>query len=34
MKKFSEILEAYLEERDRLNGDHYENRSYSERLQG
>jgi hypothetical protein len=34
MRKFTEVLEEYLDERDRQNGDYYDNRYIGSRLQG
>lgn len=34
MRKFSEVLEEYLEERDRQTSDYYGNRHIVSRLQG
>lgn len=33
-RKFSEVLEKYLEERDRQNSDYYDNRYLGDRLAG
>lgn len=33
-RKFSEVLEDYLEERDRQNGDYYDRRYFGERRHG
>jgi hypothetical protein len=33
-RKFSEVLEEYLKERDRQNGDYYDNRFTKDRVQG
>lgn len=34
MRKFTEVLEEYLEERERQNGDYYDNRYIGSKLQG
>lgn len=34
MKKFSEVLEEYLDERERQNGDYYDNRYLGDKLKG
>lgn len=34
MRKFTEVLEEYLEERERQNGDYYDNRFLGSRLEG
>lgn len=34
MRKFTEVLEEYLEERDNQNSDYYDNRFISSKLQG
>lgn len=34
MRKFTEVLEEYLEERDRQNGDYYTDRYFGDRTQG
>lgn len=34
MRKFSQVLEEYLEERDRQNSDYYDNRFIGAHLQG
>lgn len=33
-RKFTEVLEEYLDYRDRLNGDYYDNRYIGERMEG
>ena len=32
--KFSDVLDEYLDERDRQNGDYYDNRALSDRVNG
>lgn len=34
MRKFTEVLEEYLEERERQNGDYYHNRYIGSNLEG
>ena len=34
MRKFTEVLEEYLEERERQNGDYYDNRYLGSKLEG
>lgn len=34
MRKFSEVLEEYLQERDRQNSDYYDDRYLGARIQG
>jgi predicted CopG family antitoxin len=34
MRKFSEVLEEYLEERDRQNSDYYNNRFIGDKTEG
>jgi hypothetical protein len=34
MRKFTEVLELYLDERDRQNSNYYENRFIGSRMQG
>jgi hypothetical protein len=34
MRKFSEVLEDYLDERDKLNGDYYDNKFIGSRTDG
>lgn len=34
MRKFTDVLEEYLEERERQNGDYYDNRFLGSRLEG
>jgi predicted CopG family antitoxin len=34
MRKFSEVLEEYLEERERQNSDYYDNRYIGDRTEG
>lgn len=34
MRKFSEVLEEYLDERERQNGDYYDNRYIGSKLEG
>lgn len=33
-RKFTDVLEEYLEERDRQNGDYYEGRYFGDRTEG
>ena len=34
MRKFTEVLEDYLEERERQNGDYYDNRYLGSKIEG